>query len=146
MGVTSTAHQKIVTLLQAYAPSPTFTAVYTTHETANLAVPSLSIEPEATTPIINDGAIVSQELIDNWSVQLSIRIHVVYRLGPIDTESATDLADEVIRWLREHINLADGYRIFDIVGAVYNVEHTSSGTAGSELIVNIHKVESYEQI
>lgn len=145
MSAAGTAHQKVVTLLGTYTPSPTFEAVYSTHETASLVVPSVSVEVETDTPLANDVALVSQELVDNRQVRLSIRIHTGYRLGPVDTSLSADIADEIVRWLREHINLGSGYRIFDVAGVAYNVEHTSSGTTGAEITVDIHKVEYYAQ-
>lgn len=152
MGVASITQQKVITLLQEFAPSPPFVAVYDTHQIADLVTPSLSIEVEAIAPLEEDGAIVNQELIDNWLIRLSIRIHTAYRLGPVDSVTATSISDEVVRWLREHINLTsylpntgDAYRIFEVAGVAYNVDHASSGTTGAELIVNIHRVESYEQ-
>ena len=146
MSATETAHQKIVTLLDSddYA-SPLWNAVYSTHATANLVVPSLSVEPEVNVPLAGDAAIDQQELVDNRSIQISIRVHIGYRLGPVDTDKATIISDDVIRWLRENINLDDGYRIFDVTGVAYNVEHTSSGTTGAEITINIHKVEYYVQ-
>jgi len=145
MSAAGTAHQKIVTLLENYAPSPLWNNVYSTHETADLTVPSLSVEVETDTPLSDDSALVSQELVDNRDIRISIRIHINYRLGPVNTDDAVDIADDVVRWLREHIDLNDGYRIFDVIGTAYNVEHASSGTIGSEIIINIHKVEYYVQ-
>jgi len=144
VSVAGIAHQKIVSLLGTYV-TPPWDAVYSTHETANLVVPSLSVEPEVNVPLTGDAAIIQQELVDNRSVQISIRVHIGYRLGPVDTDTATAISDNVIRWLRENINLGDGYRMFDVTGIVYNVEHTSSGTTGAEITINIHKVEYYEQ-
>ena len=139
------AHQKLVDLLNGYEPSPLWSAVYDKHEEANLVVPSLSVGVETDTPLTDDAAIVQQELLDNHNIQLSIRVHMNYRLGPIDTNEVVDIVDAIIRWIREHINLDGGYRIFDVTGVAYNVEHTSSGTLGAEIIVNIHKVEYYIQ-
>lgn len=145
MSAAGTAHQKIVTLLGTYAPSPSFETVYDSHVTANLIVPSLSVDVETDTAIANDAALVDQELVDNRNVQLTIRVHMAYRHGYVNTNDATDITDEIIRWLREHINLGDEYRIFEVTGAAYNVELSSSGTLGSEIIVNVHKPEYYEQ-
>lgn len=145
MSAAGTAHQKIVTLLGNFSPSPLWDAVYDTHEKANLVVPSLSVEVETDTPLVDDNAITAQELVDNRNVQITVRVHTSYRLGPVDTNSATDIADAAVRWLRENIDLGDGYRLFETTGTAYNVEHTSSGTAGAEITINIHKVEYYEQ-
>jgi len=145
MSAASTAHSKIVAILQSFTPSPLWDAVYVTHETANLIIPSLSVEVDIDTPIEEDNAIVNQELLDNRNTRLSIRIHTGYRLGPVNTDSSVEIADAVVRWLRENINLGNGFRIFDVLGVVYNVEHVTSGTTGAELNVDIHKVEFYEQ-
>ncbi len=145
MSAAGTAHQKIVTLLSAFTPPPLWDDVYNTHEKADLVIPSLSVEVETDTPLVGDAAIIEQELLDNRNIRLSIRVHTGYRLGPVDTNESVDIADTVIRWLRENINLGDGYRIFDTIGVAYNVEHTSSGTTGSEITVDIHKVEHYVQ-
>jgi len=145
MSAAGIAHQKIVTLLSTHILLSSWDAVYSTHEKADLVIPSLSVEVETDIPLTDDAAIVTQELIDNHNVRLTIRIHINYRLGPVNTDSAVDIADDVIRWLRENINLADGYRVFDVIGVAYNVEHTSSGTTGSEVTIDIHKVEYYEQ-
>ena len=145
MSTAGTAHQKIVTLLDAYSPSPPWDAVYSTHEKALLVIPSISVEVDTDAPLVNDAAIIDQELLDNRNIRLSIRVHTGYRLGPIDTDESVNIADTVIRWLRENINLSGGYRIFDTIGVAYNVEHTSSGTTGSEITVDVHKVEHYIQ-
>ena len=145
MSAAGTAHQKVITLLGALAPSPSFNAVYSTHETANLVVPSLSVEVESDVAIESDGALVQQEIVDNRNMRISIRVHINYRLGPVDTESATDITDEVVRWLRENLDLDGGYYIFAVSGIAYNVEHASSGTTGAEINVDVHKVEYYEQ-
>jgi hypothetical protein len=145
MSAAVTAHSKIVTLLGTYSPSPTFEAVYDTHEVADLDVPSISVEIETDIPLEGDSALVQQELVDNRNIRLSIRIHTGYRLGPVDTDTSATSADEVVRWLRENINLGGGYRIFTVSGVAYNVEHASSGTTGAEINVDIHKVEFYEQ-
>ncbi|MFA7286915.1 MAG: hypothetical protein WC052_04630 [Patescibacteria group bacterium] len=141
----STAHSTVVTLLGTYAPSPIFSATYSTHQTANLVIPSLSVEVETDTPIKGDAAIDQSEIVDNRLIRLSIRVHTGYRLGPIDTANNIEITDEVVTWLRQHINLGSGYRIFDVAGVAYNVDHMSSGTTGSEITVDIHKVEHYAQ-
>jgi len=146
MSVAKIAHQKICDLLNDYAPSPLWLAVYNTHKKAHLIVPSLSVDVETDTPLENDAAIINQELIDNRNIQISIRLHINYRLGPSDTNLSMDMVDDVIQWLRQHINLGNGYRIFDVSGTAYDVEHISSGTIGAEINVNIHKVTYYEQI
>ena len=105
----------------------------------------VSVEAETDIPLTGDSALVSQELVDNRNMRVSIRIHTGYRLGPVDTSLSVDIADTVVRWLRENINLADGYRMFDVLAGAYNVEHTSSGTTGAEVFVDIHKVENYVQ-
>ena len=145
MGINETAHSKVITLLNSYAPSPLWENVYTTHATANLIIPALSIEVETDIALEDDNAIYQNELLDNRNIQLSIRIHTGYRLGPINTTESIQLTDDVIRWLREHIDLADNYRIFEVSATAHNVDHSSSGTIGSEIIINIHKVENYEQ-
>lgn len=145
MSAATTAHTKIVALLTSFSPSPEWVDVYDTHEKANLLLPSLSVEVETDTPIVDDQAIVIQQLVDNRNVRLSIRVHTAYRLGPTDVNSAMNIADDVINWLRTHINLSDGYQIFDVAGAAYNIEHLSSGTTGAEILIDIHKVEFYEQ-
>ncbi len=145
MSASTTAHSKIVALLTTATPSMLWTAVYSTHETADLDIPSLSVEVETDTPLSDSDAINQQELVDNRNIRLSIRVHTGYRLGPVDTSEAMQIADEVIRELRENINLSDGYRIFDVSGTAYNVEHLSSGTTGAEINVDIHKVEYYAQ-
>jgi hypothetical protein len=144
MSASRTAHSLIVALLRAKV-DPLWSAVYPTHEKADLAVPSLSVEVETDIPMENQGAINQQELQDNRLTQLTVRVHMNYRLGPVDTDGASQIADSVIRWLRENIELGDGFRVFEVAGSVYNVEHTSSGTTGAEITVNIHKVEFYEQ-
>lgn len=143
MSASNTAHGKITALLITMAEFSAST-VYVTHEKANLAVPSLSVEVEADAPLDGDAAINTQELVDNRNVVLSVRVHTAYRLGPVDTGSNMTLADAVIRKIRENINLGGGYRVFDVLGVAYNVEHSSSGTTGAQINVNIHKVEFYE--
>lgn len=145
MSAAATAHQKIVDLLDSYEPSTVWVAVHPTHTTADLLLPSLSVEIETETPIVSDGALVSQELVDNWDIRLSVRVHTGYRLGIIDTAESADIVDIVIRWLRENIALGDGFRIFEVTGTAFNVEHTSSGTTGAEILITIHKVEYYDQ-
>lgn len=145
MSASTTAHSKIVALLQSFAPSPSWSNTYDTHEKANLIIPALSVEVESDAPIPNDAAIVDQELVDNRNIRLSIKIHTGYRLGPVDTDTSMQIADDVVRWLRENIDLGDEYRIFEVVGSAYNVEHVSSGTTGTEILIDIHKVEFYEQ-
>lgn len=145
MSAASTAHSKVVALLSAASPSMTWTAVYGYHAKADLTVPSLSVQVETDLPLDNDRAIDAQELIDNRNVTLSIKIHTAYRLQP--TQHATNLiaTDEVIRELRENIDLGDGYRIFGVRGVAYDVEHTESATTGAEVQIDIHKVEYYAQ-
>ena len=143
MASASTAHAKIVALLITMTE---FTAdtVYSTHEKAALYLPSLSVEVETDVPLDGDAAINMQELVDNRNVLLSIRVHTAYRLGRVKTVYNATLADAVIRKVRENIDLGDGYRVFDVPGVAYNVEHSSSGTTGAQINVNIHKVEFYE--
>jgi len=144
MSASNTAHAKIVALL---ITMDEFTAstVYVTHEKAALVTPSLSVEAEADAPLDGDAAINSQELIDNRNVVLSVRVHTAYRLGPVDTALNMTLTDAVIRKIRENIDLGGGYRVFDVPGVAYNIEHSSSGTTGAQINVNIHKVEFYDQ-
>ncbi len=152
MGLATTAKNKFITMLDSFAPSPQFDTVYNTHSVADLDIPSLSVEVETIIQLVGDSAIAQQELIDNWNIRLSVRVHTSFRLGPVDTETSAAIMDDIVRWIREHINLIDvlpnlgeQYYIFDVSAAAYNVEHESSGTIGSELIVDIHKVENYEQ-
>lgn len=147
------ALNRVVDLLGSPSPTPSPTPsplqgwdnVYSRHTVANLLLPAVSVEVETNTALLNDKAIRATELIDNRLIRLSIKVHTGYRLGIIDTSSNLLLADEVIRRLRQNVDLGDGYRIFDVTGVAYNVEHTSSGTTGVELLVDIHKVEYYEQ-
>jgi hypothetical protein len=143
MASASTAHGKIVALLITMAEF-TASTVYDTHEKANLSLLSVSVEVETDTPLDGDAAINMQELVDNRNVLLSIRVHTGYRLGMVRTTPTAILADAVIRKVRENINLGNGYRVFDVPGVAYNVEHSSSGTTGAQINVNIHKVEFYE--
>jgi hypothetical protein len=145
MGAATGAHAAMVTLLGTYAPSPLWANVYSTHRKANLVVPSVSVEVETDTPLADQMALVSQELVDNRNIRLSVRVHTSYRLGPVDHALIVSMTDDVIRWVREHINLGGGYRVFDVAGASYVVEHTTSGTVGAEILIDIHKVEYYEQ-
>lgn len=144
MSVAYTAHSKVVALLDT-APAPLWEDVYSRHATANIILPSISVEVEAATPVGNDKAILDNELLDNYVVRLSIRIHTGYRQGAVNVVQASTLADAVITWLRTHIDLSDGYRIFDVQGAVYDSVHTSSGTTGAEVLVDVHKVAYYAQ-
>jgi hypothetical protein len=145
LSAAGSSHQKLVDLLVSAAPSPLWTAVYRTHYVADLELPSLSVDVVSDTPIIDDRAINTQELLDNREVQLLVRIHTGYRLGPMDADLSVELADAAVRWIREHIDLGNGFRVFDVTGQGYNVEHAPSGTTGAEVAVNIHKVEYYEQ-
>lgn len=145
MSIAVTGHSKIVALLNSYTPSPPWDYVYTTHQKADLDIPSLSVEIDTNTPLTEDEALVNQELVDNRELRVSIRIHTGYRLGPVDTDTSNSISDTVVEWLRKNINLSNGYRIMDVLGTAYNVEHTSSGTTGAEIIIIIHKVEFYEQ-
>lgn len=138
MSASNTAHAKIVALLAL-----SFTA-YNTHETADLTLPSVSVEVETDTPLDGDTAINMQELVDNRDIVLSIRVHTGYRLGPVDTAANMTTTDAVIRKIRENVDLGGGYRVFGVLGTAYNVEHSSSGTTGAQVNVNIHKVETYE--
>ena len=142
----STAHTKIITLLAGISPDPSpVWNVYDTHEKANLVIPALSVEVDSDTPLKNEDAINEQELVDNREYILSIRIHTSYKLGAVKTVDNALIVDDVIRILRENIDLTDGYWIFDVLGAVFNVELTSSGTSGAEIKLSIHKVEFYAQ-
>lgn len=143
--VSDTTHQKVFDLLDGESASSTFNYVYDRHQTANMLLPSLSIEVNFETPIESDAAITAQELVDNKLCQLSIKVHTAYRLGYTDIETARVIVDEVITILRTNIDLSDGYRIFNVSGIVYNVEHGESATSGAELTVNVHKVVYYEQ-
>jgi hypothetical protein len=154
MGFIETAHSKIVTVLEGLiypspppspSPSPVSINIYSTHKVANLIIPALSVEVETITPIRDDKAINNQELIDNWQQRFTIKIHTGYRLGIHDTTGSRAIADLVIRQLRINTNLADGYRMFDVVGIAFDVEHTESGTTGAEILVDVHKVEYYDQ-
>lgn len=145
MSASSTAHTKIIALLNTVSPSPLFDNVYDTHQKANLVIPALSVEVESEVSIDDDKGLVSQQLVDNRLIRLSIKIHTSYRLGATETVKSMQIVDEVIRHLRENINLADNYWIFEVSGSVYNVEHTSSGTLGAEIVIDLHKVEFYEQ-
>lgn len=145
MSASVTAHSKVVALLDAITPSASWGNVYSKHAVANLLLPSISIQVETDTPLDNDKAINQTELHDNRNVRLSVYIHTAYRLGPTDTVSAKTIVDEVIRELRTNIDLSDGYRIFDVLGVAYDVEHGSSATTGAEVQIDIHKVEFYEQ-
>jgi hypothetical protein len=79
-------------------------------------------------------------------VRISIRVHTGYKQGPINVILASVLADATIMWLRTHLDLNDGYRIFDVQGAVYDTIHTSSGTTGAEILIDVHKVAYYAQV
>lgn len=146
-------HRRVLAILDIPSPvvsplpSPLqgWSDVYNHHAVATLVIPSVSVEVETNIPLTNDKAINEQELIDNRLIRLSIRIHTAYRLGVMQTASNLLLADEVIRRLRTNVDLGDGYRLFDVVGTAYNVDHKSSGTTGVELLVDVHKVEFYEQ-
>lgn len=144
MSASATAHSKVVALLSAATPSAPWSYVYGRHATANLLLPAISVQVETDTPL-ESKAIEQSELHDNRAIRLSIKIHTAYRLGATDLDSAKTIADAVIRELREHVNLNDGYRIFEVEGTAYDVEHTSSATTGAEIQFNIHKVEYYEQ-
>jgi hypothetical protein len=126
-------------------PSPVTINVYETHKVANLLIPALSVEVEAITPLKDDKAINNQELIDNWLQRFTIKIHTGYRLGIHDTAGSRAIVDLVIRQLRVSTNLADGYRMFDVAGVAFDVEHRESGTTGAEILVDVHKVEYYNQ-
>jgi len=145
MSASESAHTKVIALLNTGLSSPLFDNVYDTHQKANLIIPALSIEVESEAPIEDDKGLLSQQLVDNRLIRLSIKIHTSYRLGTTKTVESMQIADEVIRHLRENINLNDNYWIFDVAGSVYNVEHVSSGTLGAEIIVDLHKVEFYAQ-
>jgi len=145
MSVASTAHTKIIALLDYSSPTPLWEDVYDRHATARILTPSISVEVSSIVPIGSNKAIVENELVDNYVVRLSIRVHTGYRQGPPNAVEAATLADAVILRLRTHIDLVDGYRIFDVQGAIYDAIHTSSGTTGAEVIVDVHKVAFYEQ-
>lgn len=145
MSTSNTALDLVVTRLGAYGRPPSAGPIYDFHDKANLVIPSVTVEVETIAPLTEDGAITNQELVDNWIIQLSIRIHTGYRLGPVNSVSSTAIADGLQRWLRESINLGSGYRVFDVPGVAYNTDHPSSGTTGAQINVNIHKVEFYEQ-
>lgn len=145
MSAADSAHSKIVTLLTNYSPSATWINVYSTHNKANLIIPALSVEVDTDTPIDGDEAILQSELIDNRNIILSIFIHSGYRLGYKNTGQARLMTDEAIRQIRENIDLGDGYRVFDVIGAAYDTAHEVSGTTGAEIKISIHKVENYVQ-
>lgn len=166
MNFTQVAHSKIVDLLKTLvvfnpspsspspsspspsspspSPSPVSIMVYPNHKIANLIIPALSVEVETTAPIPNNKAINQQELIDNWMIRISIKVHTGYRLGVFRVAESYQIADSVIRLLRENVDLQNGYRIFDVGGIAYNGDHTVSGTTGADIIVDVHKVENYQ--
>lgn len=146
MSVSGTAHQTIVTLLSTYgAPSNSFSYVYSKHATASMLLPAVSVEVVSSAPIKDNVAINTQELLDNRLIVLSVKIHTAYRKGPSDPDTAVDLSDEVITALRKNVNLAGSYHVFEVMATAHNVEHDTSGTTGTELLVNIHKAVFYEQ-
>ena len=108
-------------------------------------MPSVSVEISFDLPDPDNQFIVSGELWDNRNTQLSIRVHTQYRLGAVNPEQTTNITDEVIRELRENLDLGDNYYTMSVLGTAYNVEHETSATTGAEILINIHEVESYEQ-
>lgn len=141
---TSTAHSKLVSLL-ASEPSSIWGTVHGRHQTANIALGDLSVEVEVDVALQDSRAIVDQVFIDNRNTSLSVRVHTGYHLGPTDPATTMLIADAVVRCLRENTDLSDGYTIFDVDGAAFNIALESSATTGAEIKVNIHKVESYDQ-
>jgi len=142
MPLITTAESKVRTLLTGYWTEVT---VYDNHQTAALPLLSFSVEADSMIPLLDDGAIVTNELVDNWNIQLSIRFHAGYRNGYINHDTNLDRLDKTITLLRQNIDLGDGYRLFSISNVIVDAEHTSSGTIGFEIIINVHKVEQYAQ-
>lgn len=143
MSVQVGAHTAIISRLSG--PSFTWGDVYSTHETADLDIPSLSVEVESAAPIESDKALVDSEVIDNWNVILSIRVHTGYRLGVVNTALSNAIVDELVTLLRTDLTIAAGFYVFNVVASAMNVSHESSGTTGAEVLVNIHVLAGYIQ-
>ena len=120
---------------------------YDTHNVANLALPSTSVEAVAQSQILSDSVNWSGDSIINHAVTINIRCHTGYIGGEPDPTQATELMDEVIYRLKTNINnLADNYRIMEIPVPAFNVEWDDSGTTGAEMNLIVHKVVDYVQV
>ena len=147
-GIVKVAHGKLDALVQLKMgtglPSPTVT-VHSYHHVANLLLNAITIEPISNVPIENDGAIYSQEVVDNHEIGFSFRVHTAYSGGVVDIDGTIELMDTLITVLRQNLNLADGYRIMDFGVQDYRQEFTESRTTGAQLTLTVHKVKNYVQ-
>jgi len=149
MGIAVTAQTKIVDLLivgpsPVPSPSPSWYDTYSQHATADMEIPSFSVETVLDEPILGDAAIDANEMVDNRLIQIMVRVHTGWRLGPHNTILARTITDEIVTLLRQHVNLGEGYWLFQ-VGVRFGVSHDTSGTTGAEILINIHKVAFYAQ-
>jgi hypothetical protein len=145
MSVSVTAHSKLYTLLNAATPSASWSYVYQFHAKANLLLPALSVQVSTDSPVEDTDALVNQELIDYRESTLIVKVHTAYRLGLTDTATTKSIIDAAIREIRENTDLGNGFRVYDVFGVDYDVEHTESATTGGQFSVNVRKVEYYVQ-
>lgn len=122
-----------------------FESIHDTHNVAYLRFPALTIGPYSLTPRREDAGFSGSDLIENFEIILSVRVHSGYSIQPLNFDLMVELTDDVIEQLKTHISAASGYRLMECEVLSYNDNFAESDTVGATVQVTLHSVAAYSQ-
>ena len=121
-----------------------FSYVYDHHRMANLQLNSVSVDiEEADVEETLGGAVTSS--LNAVIVVASIRAHVAYDNGFLDSRDSTRLVQSIDNWLHEHMDLGDNFWIITTGPTNPMMSFSESASQGGQLIIRVRVYTDYVQ-
>lgn len=144
-----TARDKLVTRLNtlkttmASGYTPTFDNVYARHRVPDMAMNAVSVGLDSVEQ--NHFADSGSAASIFFYVKFSVRVHTGYDDELIDDQEVGRLVNSIINHLRNKIDLADDYQLFDIEDVDTGVVFDESGSKGGQFKVTIAYANQFTQ-
>ena len=144
-----TAGDKIVAQLNALVTvmasgyDPKISHVYDHHNCAKLELPGVTIGIDTVAPEFE--GVSSSGVTVEYPMVVTVRVHVAYVGGIPDNVKAGRLINSIVNYLKENLDLSDGYRVHSIPEIQLAQEFAESATYGAECTVVVNTYTSHDQ-
>lgn len=124
---------------------PAIEFVYNHHRVAKLLFYGVTVDVDETAGEKNLGGATGSVIVP-FDIKASIRVHVAYTTGFMDSRVVTELLQSIDNWLHQHRNLGDNLWIVSTGPTLHREAFEESATQGGEMIVNAQKKQEYAQL